>query len=152
MSEDFDHFHNRQAQIASVLAFGGFGLLGLAGVFGGGSPGVVVTMLVLGFGFALRGAVAASIHVGQFGVVLVGIFRTRTFLWSDIQSVEVGHGNTGMNSGNREFVVFVRLDGTVFAFKEMNARPAGERRSNSEVWRACSAAQRQQAIFRERQI
>ena len=36
---------------------------------------------------------------------------------------EVAIGRTGMNSGDREYLIFERSDGSRFPFKELNAKP-----------------------------
>lgn len=136
----YQHFFNRQAQVGSVLVFGTFVLLGLAGILASGDKTWPTTLVVTGALLMARGAVAASVHVGPEDLVLLGMFRTRSLPWAEIEDVSVGSGATGMNSGQRDFLRLSLIDGSEIEFREFNS--SQRVRARSEVASACNAAKR----------
>ena len=80
---------------------------------------------------------------GDRVIRLYGLLRTRTFRIDEVERVEVRSGQTGMNSGRREYLTFVMRDGRDIRFKEFNAslRPTRDGQPNP-VQRAATEIQR----------
>jgi hypothetical protein len=79
--------------------------------------------LIVGALAVVRSMRSSSVVLGPHVVETRSIMRTRRFPLSDLTGVEVAIGRTGMNSGEREYLIFERSDGPRFSFKELNAKP-----------------------------
>lgn len=114
-------FANRPAQLP-LAAFGALiVLIGLASVSAGEVFGWAY--LILGAVFVVRSLRSSSVVLGADLVETRSLVRTRRHPLCDLTGVEVAVGRTGMNSGDREYLIFQRRDGSRFSFKELNAKP-----------------------------
>jgi uncharacterized membrane protein len=126
---DREWFPNVPAQMAAVLGFGVFALLGVSGLLAGKTSGDRMwgmVLLVFGVVFVGRSLVAPSLEVNPRALVLRKVFRTRVLAWDDVAQITIEEGSTGMFSGEREFVVVQMKDATTWRHTELNA-PIGRR-------------------------
>jgi hypothetical protein len=113
-------FNNSPAQWVAA-GFGGLiALVGLAMAAAGDIAGV--GFLAFGGYTVFRGLRTSNVTVDDDSVLTRSMVRTRRFPFAELARVEVAVGQTGMNGFGREYLVFHRLEGAPFAFKELNAK------------------------------
>lgn len=122
-------FDNVPARAAGTV-FGLFiGVIGLFSFLAGGPPGSKIfyaALTSLGVLFAVRAGVSACAVVSDTGVTLRNFLFTRSVAWDQMESAEVSYGRTGLNSGNRKFLMIRKKDGSLIVCRDFNA-PADTR-------------------------
>ena len=137
-------FSNRSAQLVVAAAY--FLLSGVAFsvilVPNRGSRSVGAVFGVMCLAMVVRSLNSSDVCFTASAAITRSLLRTRRHSYADLLRVRVAQGRTGLNSGIREFLVFEYRDGRVFAFRELNCRPA----VNSLVRQAADEAHRRLGV------
>ena len=80
--------------------------------------------LVVGIALLMRVLQSSCVVVGTSNVKTKSIVRTRTFDFTELMSVEVVTGTTGLNGHGRQFLVFNSVSGQRARFTELNCAPS----------------------------
>ena len=112
-------------RVIGVTGFSFMALISGAGLgsAAGGSRIFAGVMAAVSLFFVVRSCVSATVVLTAEEIRARSLFRTRRVSPADVDHVEVAVGITGMNSGRREYPVFVLADNSSFALKEINCRP-----------------------------
>ncbi len=143
MAAPLTRFSNVPARVTVVVACSVYLIIALSMLLTGEAPVFAVVLLLLALVLGWRGWRHTRVVCGDRVIRLYGLLRTRTFRIDEVERVEVRSGQTGMNSGRREYLTFVMRDGRDIRFKEFNAslRPTRDGQPNP-VQRAATEIQR----------
>ncbi len=122
-TKDVQKFYNRPAQTATTIFFGFMVILSLGMIVDASSRVVGLIFLAGSMAVFVRACISPRVDVGPDRIALASLFRTRRIELSEIESIDVAVGRTGMNGFGREFLVLQLHDGVAIRFTDMNAAP-----------------------------
>ena len=103
-----------------IVAFGGLSYIAASpATTSGRIQGSIYIIAAIALGY--RAIVTSMIIIDVNEVVTRSFVRTHRYAYATIRSAEVQVGVTGMNSGQREYLMLHLVDGTSVGFREVSA-------------------------------